>query len=103
MIGDKKTPKTINKFCKKIEKKYKTKIFYLSISDQDKFFKKFSKLYKMFPYNDAVRKLLGSIYAWVNYKKLKRVIFIDDDNYLDHTKSFLKGHEDTGFIKNVSP
>ena len=103
VIGDKKTPKKINQFCKKIEKKYKTKIIYLSISDQDKFFKKFSKLYKMFPYNDAVRKLLGSIYAWVNYKKkLKRVIFIDDDNYLDHTKSFLKGHEETGFIKNVS-
>ena len=30
------------------------------------------------------------------------MIFIDDDNYLDHKKSFLKGHEETGYIKNVN-
>ena len=48
----------------------------------------------MIPYNDAARKLLGSIYAWENYKlNLDRVIFIDDDNYLTDNKNFLSGHD----------
>ena len=45
------------------------------------------------------RKLLGSIYAWENYKlNLDRVIFIDDDNYLTDNKNFLLGHETTGSL-----
>jgi hypothetical protein len=101
VIGDKKTPTKARSYCKKLEKNYKTTIKYFDIKDQDKYFKKFKDLYKMFPYNDAVRKLLGSIYAWENYKSnLDRIIFIDDDNYLTNNKNFLSGHERTGSVIN---
>ena len=41
----------------------------------------------MFPYNDAVRKLLDLFMHGLTIKKIKRVIFIDDDNYLDQLKA----------------
>ncbi len=101
VIGDKKTPTNARSYCRKLEKKYKTTLKYFDIKDQDKYFKTFKDLYKMFPYNDAVRKLLGSIYAWENYKSyLERIIFIDDDNYLTNKKDFLSGHEKTGSVIN---
>ena len=99
VIGDKKTPSKTKSYCRKMEKKYKTEVKYLDIKFQDKYFKKFKNLYSMIPYNDAARKLLGSIYAWENYKlNLDRVIFIDDDNYLTDNKNFLSGHEATGSL-----
>tara|TARA_B100002051_G_C16721473_1_gene632694 strand:+ start:418 stop:1596 length:1179 start_codon:yes stop_codon:yes gene_type:complete len=91
VIGDLKTPKTTNNFCQKLSSKYGYKINYFDIAFQNSFFKKkYKSLYNFFPLNDAVRKLLGSIYL---FKKLpNRVIFIDDDNYVNDQKDFLKGH-----------
>jgi len=71
----------------------------LDIKDQDIFFKKkYKKIYSMFPYNDAHRRLLGLIY--VRNIRPKRVIFIDDDNFVSKDIDFLKGHEIVG--KKVS-
>lgn len=99
VIADKKTPEKARSYCKKIEKKFKFKIIYLDIKDQDKFFKKkYKKIYSMFPYNDAHRRLLGLIY--VRNIRPKRVIFIDDDNFVSKDIDFLKGHEIVG--KKVS-
>ena len=96
VIGDKKTPNETGIYCKKISKKFNTVIKYFDVKAQDKFFKKYLSLYKMFPYNDAVRKLLGSIYTKIVYRKsIERIIFIDDDNYLTDDKSFLNGHNIT--------
>lgn len=101
VVADKKTPSKAKSYCSKLEKKYKTEVKYLDIKYQDKYFRKFKNLYKMIPYNDAARKLLGSIYAWENYNSnLERVIFIDDDNYLVDNKNFLSGHEETGSLFN---
>jgi len=53
----------------------------------------------MFPYNDALRKLLGTLYVWIKYKKnIERVIYIDDDNYLEKNQNFIDGHEITGSL-----
>ena len=30
------------------------------------------------------------------------MIFIDDDNYLDHTKILININEETGYIKNIN-
>lgn len=99
VIADKKTPANARAYCKKIEKKFQFKIIYLDIKDQDKFFKKkYKNIYSMFPYNDAHRRLLGLIY--VRNMRPKRVIFIDDDNFVSNDVDFLKGHKIVG--KKVS-
>ena len=43
VIADKKTPKTAKDYCIKLEKKFNYKIFYLDISFQNNFLKKFHK------------------------------------------------------------
>lgn len=99
VIADKKTPKGAKKYCKKIEKKFKVKIVYLDVNDQNIFFKKkYAKIYSLFPFNDAHRRLLGLIF--IRKFKPKRVIFIDDDNFVSDKVDFLKGHSIVG--KKVS-
>lgn len=99
VIADKKTPIQAKNFCKNISKKYSIRIDYLDLNDQNKFFRKYSKIYKLFPVNDAVRKLLGSLYVWINFKKyIDRIIFIDDDNYLNKKNKFLSFHEVTNKV-----
>jgi len=91
VIGDKKTPIQTNSFCKKLNNKYKIKIEYLDTNFQDKFFKKnYSTIYDLFPFNDAIRRILGLVY--LHKFKPERVIFIDDDNYIDKNTDFIKEH-----------
>ena len=67
VIGDKKTPKNAKKFCNDLKKKYKINILFFDINFQDKYFKKkYPSVYKLFPYNDAIRKLLGSLFVLKN-------------------------------------
>ncbi len=99
VIADKKTPINARSYCQSIAKKFNVKIIYLGIEEQDKYFKKkYSKIYSLFPYNDAHRRLLGLIY--IRDLRPKRVIFIDDDNFVSDDVDFLKGHEIVG--KKVS-
>ena len=101
VIGDLKTPKQTKNYCKKLSNNYGYKIIFLDVKLQNKFFNKnYKKLYKFFPLNDAVRKLLGSIYLFNQLPN--RVIFIDDDNYVDKKKDFLKGHLITNKKLNVT-
>ena len=101
VVGDLKTPKNTNDYCQKLSKKYGYKISYFDIKFQNAFFrKKYKELYKFFPVNDAVRKLLGSIYLFENLPN--RVIFIDDDNYVNDQKDFLKGHQVTNSKLKIS-
>ncbi len=91
VLADRKTPIEAKSYCKKISKKFKIKIIYLDIEKQDLYFKKkYKNLYSLIPYNDNMRRLLGLIYI----KKFnpKRVIFIDDDNFVSNKVDFLKGH-----------
>tara|TARA_B100001287_G_scaffold269234_1_gene266463 strand:+ start:3545 stop:4735 length:1191 start_codon:yes stop_codon:yes gene_type:complete len=95
VIADKKTPKGAKAYCHRIKKRFDVNIIYLSIEDQDKYFKnKYRKIYSLFPYNDAHRRLLGLIY--IKNMNPKRVIFIDDDNFVANDVDFLKGHEIVG-------
>jgi hypothetical protein len=95
VIADKKTPKKAKTYCYNLEKKFNLKIIYFDIKEQDKYFKNnYKKIYSLFPYNDAHRRLLGLIY--IRFMNPKRVIFIDDDNYVSNNVDFLKGHEIVG-------
>ena len=95
VIGDKKTPKKTKKFCDNLSKKFRINILYFDINFQDKYFKsKYSSIYKLFPYNDAIRKLLGSIF--ILNDPPDKVIFIDDDNYCNKKQNFLKDFDIVG-------
>ena len=54
----------------------------------------------MFPYNDAIRKLLGSLFVLKNLPDT--VIFIDDDNYCNNKINFLKDFDIVGKKYNGS-
>ena len=88
VVGDKKTPSGAKIFCNNLKKKTGININYFDVKFQDNFFKKkYPKLYKIFPYNDAVRKLLGSIFLFDNLPD--KVIYIDDDNYCSSKINFI--------------
>ena len=94
VIGDLKTPKNVSSYCNKVSKKFNIKIIYFDVIKQKKEFSKKKDILKFFPYNDAVRRILGSLYVY-NLKP-KRLIFIDDDNFIDNTKDFIKYHSIVG-------
>ena len=90
VIADKKTPKGAKKYCKKIEKKFKVKIVYLDVNDQNIFFKKkYAKIYSLFPFNDAHRRLLGLIF--IRKFKPKEYPFTAEKICMDYQKPGLLG------------
>ena len=99
VIGDKKTPKKAEEFCLKLSKSYNLKILFFDIHFQDKFFKKnYPSIYKLFPYNDAIRKLLGSVFVLKDLPD--KVILIDDDNFCNKNQNFIKDFDIVGKVYN---
>jgi len=99
VIGDKKTPKKAKEFCQKLSKLYSLKILFFDINFQDKFFKKnYPSIYKLFPYNDAIRKLLGSVFVLKDLPD--KVILIDDDNFCNKNQNFIKDFDIVGKVYN---
>lgn len=88
IIGDKKTPIGVPKYCKELSSKYSYSVNYLGIDDQEEALKKYPKLLSIFPYNDANRKHLGVIIAYL--KGFDVLIMLDDDNYTTNHDFF--GH-----------
>lgn len=79
IAGDKKTPKAIYKFLSSIKSKTNTKIVYLDLDLQKKYFKKFKKLWSHIPLNTFARRNFADLYAY--QKKYDIITRIDDDNY----------------------
>jgi hypothetical protein len=79
VVGDKKTPKAVAKYCQKLTSTYKFPVHYLDIKDQEDLLKKYPKLLKLVPYNDACRKLYGLVIAYI--KGFDTLIMLDDDNH----------------------
>ncbi len=98
VIADKKTPSKAKNYCKKLSKKYSVKIDYLDVNFQKKYFKKDKKIFNLFPYNDALRRLLGSIYLLRQNPIPERLIFVDDDNYIFNNMDFIKMHSVVGKV-----
>jgi len=92
VVTDKKTPIFAKKYCAKVSKKYNIRVDYFDIAKQKKFFKKYPKIFSLIPFNDAMRRLLGSIYLLKQDVVPERLIFIDDDNFVSGNVDFLKGH-----------
>ena len=92
VVTDKKTPVEAEEYCLKTSKKYNIKIDYFDVEKQKRFFKKYPRIFNLIPYNDAMRRLLGSIYLLKHDLVPERLIFIDDDNFVSKNIDFLKGH-----------
>lgn len=98
VIGDQKTPAEAPKYCNKLTSEYSYPIHYLSLKDQEKELKDYPKLLRIFPYNNADRKLLGMIIAYL--QNFDVMITVDDDNYAtDH--DFFGCHGITGTEKEL--
>ena len=98
VIADKKTPIKAKNYCKLISKKFGIRIDYLDVNFQKKYFKKYKKILKIIPYNDALRRLLGSIYLLKQNPIPERLIFVDDDNFIFNNVDFIKKHSIVGKV-----
>ncbi len=108
VIADKKTPIAAKHYCRKVSKKFNIRVDYLDVSFQKKYFRNHKRILNLFPYNDALRRLLGSIYLLKQNPVPERLIFVDDDNYIFNKVDFIKKHSivgnilDTKVVKNKS-
>tara|TARA_B100000900_G_scaffold192836_2_gene163155 strand:+ start:606 stop:1799 length:1194 start_codon:yes stop_codon:yes gene_type:complete len=98
VIGDVKTPPQALDYCRKLSLKYKYDFDYLSIKEQYKRFKNYKQFLNFIPKNNNVRKMIGTMLAYIDgYQK---VIMIDDDNYPTNTNNFYKFHNKTSKVIN---
>ena len=79
VIGDMKTPDEAKEYCKGLVTEFGIEIKYLDIDDQREAFKDYKILWDIIPFNNNVRKMIGTFLAYV--EGCDRVIMIDDDNY----------------------
>ena len=96
VIGDKKTPKKANSYCNRVSKKFKVDIKYLDVEKQLSYFKRYPKILKLFPFNDALRRILGSLIIFKDKRNFQRLIFVDDDNFVSDSIDFIGSHEIVG-------
>lgn len=98
VIGDKKTPKSVKKFCKNIDR-----CEYLDVEAQEEYLNKFPELAKYLPYNSIQRRNIGLLLAYE--RGFDKIITIDDDNFLE-SKLFLElhqlGKQELNVIKSAS-
>ena len=79
IIGDLKTPKEVRSLCEGFTEKFKMNIRYLDIDDQEDALKNYKELWKLIPFNDGVRKIIGTFLAYM--EGCDRLIMVDDDNF----------------------
>jgi len=102
VIADKKTPLKAKTYCKSISKKFNIRIDYLDIEFQKNYFRNDKSLLKLFPFNDALRRLLGSVYLLRQNPVPERLIFVDDDNFIFNNVDFIKKHSIVGKFVNTN-
>ena len=86
IIGDYKSPRDNPSYIKKLAKRYKVDINYLTIEDQKKLLKKHKLLNSILPYNWGGRKMLANFLSIK--QKSKITIQLDDDNFILNNNFF---------------
>ncbi len=93
VIGDKKTPPEALLYCNNLMDESEIQIKYFDTTSQEKIFREYKEFYNFIPFNNNVRKMIGTIYSFLNNTDI--VILIDDDNFAtDH--DFISGHNKVG-------
>ena len=95
VIGDENTPDGANDYCNSLMDKSQIEIKYYDINSQKQIFKEYKEFYDFIPLNNNVRKMIGTIYSYLNNTDI--VILIDDDNFATE-HDFINGHNKVGFI-----
>ena len=95
VIGDENTPAEANNYCNTLMDKTQIEIKYYDINSQNKIFKEYKEFYDFIPLNNNVRKMIGTIYSYLNNADI--VILIDDDNFATE-HDFINGHNKVGFF-----
>lgn len=93
IIGDYKTPENVEFLAREIRE---TGVVaeYFDIARQEKWIEKFPDLKKIIPYNSDNRRNIGYLMAVERGSEI--IITIDDDNYVDISKDYLKDHSIVG-------
>jgi len=83
VVGDKKTPSIVPGYCEDLSSKYSVPINYMDLKEQDEIIGEYDGLLDFYPYNDANRKHIGIIKAYID--GFETMIVGDDDNFAtDH-------------------
>ncbi len=96
IAGDKKTPITIDNFCKDMESKFNYKVYYLDLEQQEKIN---ADLHKYIPFNCPERRNFAILFAYLQNADV--IITIDDDNLVTE-EDYLNGHSIVGTNVNLN-
>ena len=99
VIGDYKTPKSVEKYLASLEKKYDFPFEFFNVKRQKEFLKDFPTLDKLLPYNWGGRKMIANFIAFK--MNCKRIIMLDDDNFV-LKNDFFGFHKFSGNKKKLS-
>ena len=99
VIGDYKTPKSVENFLMSLEEKYNYAFEFFNVERQKKFLKDFPELDKLLPYNWGGRKMIANFIAFK--MNCKRIIMLDDDNFV-LKNDFFGFHKTSGCRKQLS-
>jgi len=97
VVGDKKTPAEVPGYCEQLSSKYSIPVYYMGLKEQDKMIDDY-KFDNMFPYNDANRRFLGMIKAYI--EGYESFVLGDDDNFATN-HDFFKHHDIVGTEKEI--
>ena len=98
VIGDKKTPPEVSKYCEKLERIYGYQVDYWDVKSQKKWLENYPLLKKYLPWNSVERRIIGYILAFKSGNDI--IISIDDDNFVVD-RNYLEVISDLGRKKNV--
>jgi len=94
VIGDKKTPKDVGRFCLELQRKCGYKVSYYDIKEQLEFLRGFKKLKDHLPFNSIQRRNIGLLKAYLDGSEV--IITIDDDNFVLRDQDFIGKHSIVG-------
>jgi len=93
IIGDCKTPREAEEFCKDLRRRYHYETVFLDVNGQEAYLRSYPELASHLPYNSIQRRNIGMLLAYEQGADL--VITIDDDNFLAEP-DFIKYHSMVG-------
>lgn len=100
VIGDKKTPAEVKKFCEQLQKDSGYEIEFYDIDDQRNFMKPYIALHDHIPYNCIQRRNIGLLRAYQT--GADTIITIDDDNYVQLDDDYVTHQRVVGTQRTVT-
>lgn len=98
VVGDKKTPATVQSFCRNLEQEFGIETVYLCEQEQIRYLNDFPRLGDFIPWNCIQRRNVGMLMAYQGPSDV--IVTIDDDNFLCQP-DYLGFHAHVGHQEDV--